>query len=718
MRCNGCAARTVSQTSGVSRRARKLIEANPIGSAIRRHVSIFLAILISLCSWQCITEPAEPVPPSWDVPLTIPILDTTRTIHDLVEKDTSILRFDATTHLISYTFTEAAASDSIGDRIFLSPEGSRFAVTVGPLKVRGASVSDSIALFPPGTYPFFPAATVRIGARQLTVPEFSSLSIDSGTAELVIRNSLPVPIEFPEPITLTDGLGRIVASFPTIAGEIPPGGVRSSSDDLTGRETNNSVRISTTASRDSITVRSPRDTTDVVFTADSRIAFEVRLRDLKVTRATARIPQQEILRRDSSLFVVDDSTLVQSVFFKSGSFSIVVVNDLGVGVGARLRLPQLIHLSNNAPFDRTLTIEARRTAEVPFNMSQYKIFSPTPTGSVVYSLEIIQLESSGDELTTISQTDSVVASVNVAAGTKFIVRSASAVIKPTLLNINHGLGVKLGELPEIFSVDSIQLPDARLTLSLTAPGPPARVSDFRILARKDTVVRSIQFRDNRSVNIPGDPIVFDHPSSTLIDVLNQFVARAKALPDSFTILGKAVLNPDYNPLGTPASVADTSKIQGNFVVDFPLNIGIKNGTVRDTLKVEEGIRISQDDIDRINEGNLVIQVLNSIPASLKLSFKMLNATKDTVLGIYPRTDSIFVRAANVGADRFSSDSVRSEVHLRVARQDIRNFVNAKFIEAVVNLNTTPSAATAKFRTTDSIRMRIHGTLNYRVDPKR
>lgn len=681
------------------------------------HSFLLLTLLLFLAAgaFHCFKMPNEPVMPMWDVTANLPLFDTLRTVKEMVEKDTTIVQVNALTHLISFAHTDRAVSDSIGDRIALSPRDGRMGISIGVIKIDSVEIASSAAPFP--TTPFavpVPPTTQRAGALLTTVPNFSNLDLQSGIATLTVRNDLPVPIEFPEPIELTDGLNRVLAVFSSITGTIEPGGTRTATDDLAGRSTNNTIRISTTGARDSITVRTPGSgTTPVQFTSASRIAFGVKFTQMRVTSATARIPEQSLLRKDSSLFVADDSIFVQSLRFKSGAFTIQIQNQVDVPVEVHLRLPQF--LKSGVPFDSTLLIPQRGTLRLPFEMRDIHVFSTTPTRVLVYSAEIRQLGSSGTDLRTINSTDSVIVALNFSAS-KLVVRSGSGIIKPIRLNLDQRISLRMGELPGRFSVDSIRLPDARVTLNLTTPGFPVRIHRFRIRASKGNIVDSIQYRTGSVINLlPSgvNALVFNDANSTIVEVMNRFVARARTVPDSFRIIAdSAIVNPDYDTTATRYA-ADTSKIQGTFAVDFPLNIGLRNGVVRDTIDIADKISIKKEDIDNINVARLSITVLNKIPASFRATFILTRANYDS-FWVLPGSGPISVTAAPVGADGFSSSRSRSDISISISKRDVDALVAAKFIRLKLELNTTPAAPSVKFRTTDEIQMGVGATLSYRI----
>jgi len=308
-------------------------------------------------------------------------------------------------------------------------------------------------------------------------------------------------------------------------------------------------------------------------------------------------------------------------------------------------------------------------------------------------------------------------------GTELIVKSARIVIEPTELNIDTTYRLRLGNLPANFSLDSLFLPKAAFIMDSLRTPVDARVDTPLFAQVKDTAglitVDTVRYR--------GSPFQFHPPvsqgrlridssNSNITQVISQFVAQqppgTKRLPDSVHVRGSATLNPEYDP--TPRTIADATRIRGRFDVEFPLNIGLRNGIYSDSASIAGKVGIEQSDIDRFQRGTLTIEVENSLPASLKLD---LSLRKDSVtVRQLPLvvTDSIFVAPAGVGPDGFSNRPARRLISLNLSRQDIVNLAEAEYLRFRIRVNTTAGSPSVKFRTTDSVRLRISGTLIFHV----
>jgi hypothetical protein len=699
-----------------------------IQSAISKILILSLASLLSL---QCFKQPLEPVMPNWDIQFSIPLADTTRTLLEIVNRDTSILQVRPTEgNLIYYNFREFIGTDTVGNRMKLFPASSRFKVNIGTLRVDSVQVGSSVdSLVPPGTYPNFPGMSVSLPAFSSTIPQVTSLRFASGVAELTVTNNLPVGLTFTDTIRLTDGMGRVVARF-DMGGTIDTGSSRTAIDSLAGRTMDSSITVSNTALLDSIQMSLGSSSDSVTFTPQSGVGFVLRLRDLLVDSATAYIPSQRVFSRDSVEFQADvedslgRSTMVESAVFKAGNFTIDLMNHLGLEVRARLRLPQLRRIANNAVFDSAVFLLPSQSASIPIDLTQYRAISldGLPTNKLWYTAE---LDSVQGNPATFTRNDSLTAEIIIDSGTVFILQYANVVIEPTPLNVDTTYGLKLGDLPGNFSLDSLFLPRAAFIMDSLRTPVDARIDTPLLAQVKDTAgmisVDTVRYRGAPFLFQPPVsqiPLRIDSTNSNIIQVMSQFVAQqpsgAKRLPDSVHVKGSATLNPNYST--TPRIIADTTRIKGRFDVEFPLNIGLKNGIYRDSVDITGKIGIDPPDIERFNRGTLTIEVGNSLPASLKLD---LSLRQDTLVWPLPQlpSDSIFIAAAPVDpVTRFSAGTVQRFISLNLDRDDIRRLADAQFLRFAIRVNagSPGSQQSVKFRTTDSVRLRISGTLIFHV----
>ena len=75
-----------------------------------------LAVLFLIFLYGCFEKPSEPVLPTWDVDLTVPILEKTFTLGELVEKDTTYFKIGSNNQ-IYYSTTSELEATTVGDNL-------------------------------------------------------------------------------------------------------------------------------------------------------------------------------------------------------------------------------------------------------------------------------------------------------------------------------------------------------------------------------------------------------------------------------------------------------------------------------------------------------------------------------------------------------------------------------------------------------------------------
>ncbi len=80
---------------------------SPVLQGVRRCRAPLYVIACAFVSLNCFQDLQEPVAPSWDVALTLPLINRSHSLTDIVEKDTGMLRVGVG-GLIMYTTSLAA----------------------------------------------------------------------------------------------------------------------------------------------------------------------------------------------------------------------------------------------------------------------------------------------------------------------------------------------------------------------------------------------------------------------------------------------------------------------------------------------------------------------------------------------------------------------------------------------------------------------------------
>ena len=198
----------------------------------RQRVCRSIVLLVSFCltavGIHCVDEP---VAPNWDVTLSVPLINRTFTLMELVEKDTLVTPDPLRSGLLVFSTEREYQSTNIGTALTLKiDDATRFADVSIP-------ASDIIPGLPPNPLVnmVVPAlADVDLGSQSLRAFErFDIVTFNSGELTLTIRNTLPVDVVFPQPLIFVNASGEEI--FTASVSSIPPDSTDEQVVDLSGK---------------------------------------------------------------------------------------------------------------------------------------------------------------------------------------------------------------------------------------------------------------------------------------------------------------------------------------------------------------------------------------------------------------------------------------------------------------------------------------------------
>ena len=275
--------------------------------------------------------PSEPVAPTTDVQLSIPIVNRLKYIEEFAAKDTLLKRAPDG----GYVYQSSQSVQPIRiDTIKVQASPSYQQVTLGtyvvdPPPPTGDTLTyrEITGVDPPPVPVVTPAQTfVLPSVTQGPVASYETLTFETGTITLRVRNRFPVPVDFPDPIILKNNRTATprdtneVARFSYGAKVFQPGEESSTTANLANVTMQNLLRVVP------FRMRTQASGGPVTFTQQSGIEYAMTITNIRVKSGRAKIPAQNILRARDSLFTVDDSVALQSAYFRSGTFDIVMQN--------------------------------------------------------------------------------------------------------------------------------------------------------------------------------------------------------------------------------------------------------------------------------------------------------------------------------------------------------------------------------------------------------
>ena len=670
---------------------------------------LIFTLIVSITG--CFDEPNEFVGPTWDTKINVPLTKKKFALLEIVEKDSSFLSYSedpSTLGLIYYADTQSIATIRIEDELIIDSFETNFAQTIGSIKVSvpipAASeirVEDWTTEVTSGAYQIFPEQEGNVNIEIKGIETVQSISAESGNLNVFVWNNLPVPIVLrgveihntervnPEPIISISGANQ--SNWITI----PPHLFWTDNFPVDGKIITNSLEYIGTiwsggSNGDSVQVPEEAGTT-VLALFDSLI----------ISEATASLPEQSF--QFSKSFRVSDSTKIEEAVISEGRAFLIANNSMDVSLTASVIFENLFN-ENDQPYSLDIPLsklEQNKIVEIP-TLSNWKIASPIPgsaTNEISY-LIIVRTDSTG-EVSTITKDDSVSFNLNF---DELVFESFKGQLKPTNIDIEEsGFKLDYGSFGEQFFFQKVNFEDAKFNISFNSSANLDLLAQGEIFATNGIEERTIETGD---ILIPSNgPIPIE-----LNSLLNGFT---NVLPDSFSLNGRALLNPNYE-IG---EVKRGDSLFGQIDFEIPLSVGITQGTFRDTFDLDIG-DINEDDIDNFNYGTVTFTIQNNIPVGINFTAEVLDSNYLIVLPLptnYNNLDNVKVPKPSVSDEGEVITAGVSVQTLTLIGDDIKSLLDNPFMSIEVNFGTADGNTPVKFKTSNTISFEVRAEAEYRVE---
>jgi len=543
---------------------------------------------------------------------------------------------------------------------------------------------------------------------------FQSVKFDNGILRITATNGLPVPLIFPDGLKIyaQDDPSKtpIVALF--VGDTLNPNSTKTAEANLAGKTLPAALGLTAT-------IFSPGSGGQAVYLDVNQMFLTVSasLENLSIAEATARIPTQtEPVVIDSSFTLEPNEpqpNLINEIVFKSGQMRIEIVNNIDLGLNGSLTLYNFRKKTDNSPLQISLNIGRKNSTNnrviQNIDLANYKLVGNL-SNQISYRVEV-RTEDTGDEFRTVTKNDGFSAGISLS---NLVIESISGKVKPTEINFEEQR-ISLGGLKDYREKfkGSLRLDDIQVELNLV------KTAQFTFDMNLKVKAKSIKTGKVDSLEIPiaqrrfsgtSHRIVLNKSNSNIVNFINSFTSGDGEFPDSLLITGFVFLNPNYE-LG---QVSSSDSIYGSVTISFPASFGISNAEFRDTSEVEELSEDTKKEIDKMNYGKLFVEIENGLGVELRFRATLFGFVMDSLVSI-PRANDFLITSAPVDNNGFSVGASKSINVIELERNEIQKLKNMKFIRSFISLNTAESGKIVKFRTTDSIKVKIYGTLNYKVE---
>ncbi|MEW6702067.1 MAG: hypothetical protein AB1298_05055 [Bacteroidota bacterium] len=683
----------------------------------------FVLVILIIVTLTQSCDIKEPTAPNWDVSLNVPIANKNYSLLDIIENKSSLIKHytdGANKNLLYYTHVKEIDKIVLNDKLKIDPFSKSATETIGSINIGSDSVRSDIDFswigsgIQPGTQTQIPQINdVPVSINFTSAAEFQSIKIESGTLDFKITNYFPSPVS----ITIKNFVLKNSTTGETIAQysapiSIPPlqtAGVQSipiTQGVLVKNQLSLDCSISTNGSNGQ-TITIPAKS----------LTIYAKLRDLKVSEAVAKIPQQDPVIIDGVVTIDETSaqpSKFQNIKLDGGLLNLTITNNLDIDAIATFTINNLKNPLGET-FSETRAIPRKQTIKLynNFSIKDYSIVSlnGVPTNQVSYSVSF-QLYTSPD-YRNINSSDAVTGTIDF---NSLSVKEFTGLLKPTVLEkTRSAVSLDVKDIQNKLQFQQINLKNPKIELRLRPTANLEFSVDGKIEAKNSIGQKSVMTLSPRTMNIttitPTDTII-----TLNADSLSNFFKKFSSFPDSLIISTGGTVNPNYKLV----NVKNTDQVTGKGRMEFPFEFGLSGGEFSDSVAVD----LSKDDRDRIRDLNSIeasLKISNGIPASVGFTGKLYDQNKNFLMYFPPKyQDQDTVVSVN-GAATDENGNVISKteqtIRVRTIQGESDKIARAAFMRVRVKFNTSRAGnLPVKFKTDDVIKIIASGSTNYRVKP--
>ncbi|MBN1396890.1 MAG: hypothetical protein JXA06_02555 [Bacteroidetes bacterium] len=671
-----------------------------------------LILLVSFISFSCIESPLEPVGPTYDTHLTIPILDKTEYFSEFAKKDTVFLLNTAdSTYFYNTSFTTEPVQV---DSMTYEPDATDTTAALGvfdiePFVLPAKNIAAPAFGVPTGNLPGLGVGTYSAAPVDLIdTSEFYYVGVNTGILTMTVTNNFPFPISFPDPIILRNNWTSPEDTV-RIAGYVVPGILsQGASISLQSPLDNELVRgILTT---DAITIHTEGYSGPISIFPSDGISISFQSSPLKADSAFAVISYQMLQPITNGTFTLDDVTVIRQAFFKEGSFLISITNGSQINSQVHIRINELFYRSNGENYRVDRPIQGGETYVHPVSMPPLYIETPgTGTGTHLhYSVDVEIFDSEGVKKQ-VSKNDVMIAQLQ--PDRPLTAERVDGRFEPMAQDIDSGFESDYDLGKDIDKVRArLLFRNVQLNLRLyTRENIPFSYENLVLVAKnsKYNQTRSISIfngtvdpaHQNSFINIAQNSSAAEY--SNFVNFFGEFFPD---LPDSFFVRGVFNAPADMNNFYT---IYDTSKVYPSLDVSIPTDLAIISGSVVGVEKDPISDDVEQSVIRSIIDGAMNLEFTNRIPIAMKfqMSFLKWDSTRslsDTTFRILPDT---LIKASEVDMLGNATNPRISNMAIHLTGEEVNTMAESDSVCIRLFFNTGNGINPVKFRHNDFIRIR-------------
>lgn len=672
-----------------------------------KSLMIALAALITGCNIN------DPVAPVWDVSVTAPIANKEYLMSDILEDESeNLFHYNNGSNKDVLYFTDSYQIDKITFEDKLKIDGFSESITenAGALKIESDTVQGNVGSTELGLNPAVRIAVPPINdkkvASDLSEPgNFLQARFKSGSFDLVIRNNFTSDVSVTvSNISLVNSDDGSVIAMHGGSVTIPP----SQSVLVSDLKINTEIYVKNRLKIEAV-LSTQGSGGDEVRIPDNFLTLTAITKNLEVSEATAKFPEQDFITINGAIKIGDKNERIARAVIKFGALDLRLTNNTELDAEIRYSFPQIKTADGNI-FEGAAVIPGGESKTLFDNKSLAGFSVEAPDGlleELNYAIEYRIV--SDNQYKTIKSSDNAKADFEFSELTfeEFEGYIAPFDFEPEKTSFAFDFEKDKIDFDKLF----LSNPLFSIKLKSTADIKFLIGGKLKLYMPDGTV---------KNFNLNGNTLsaVLITPSTERIyingDSVSAFIKNLDEIPDSAVVELSGTVNPDFEYV----SVKSTDYIEGELEAEIPLDFGIQHAEYTDSIEIE----LSDDDRDLLRdikylEANLNLE--NGLPVNLSFTGRLYDAAGNFLTYFPPaefQDTLISVSAAETDLNGYAAAPKESYVKVIADSAASAKIADAAYMKVRLRFSTASADKSVKIRSTDTIRIKAFGVSEYKIEP--
>ncbi|HEY9187222.1 MAG TPA: hypothetical protein VIR55_04885 [Ignavibacteria bacterium] len=664
---------------------------------------IFIILLIFTLN-SCFNDFQEPIVPTWDVSLTIPITKEYTLGEILDNVDNSKFTFDSKNDsLILYNTTLKLNPISLNnpDYIKINTPSKEGHVKISDIKfslkekfVFDNKISEIFPNIPLNSNTIIPRINNINYSKEISLKSFNLVSIDSANMNIEIENNFPFDIVIDNLILQNNDVSNTSVIFSKSNILINKFSKVILSEIIINKNISNNQKIL-------ITLSTPGTGQNNVFiSSDQNLKISFDAKDIKILYADASFDEQKYnFSLTSSLINYGNDIEIKESKIKNGKMVLLISNSTNINSRIKSELPELKY--NNINFNTgDIFISSNSQIIKTYYLNDY-VLRPQNNKDITIN-STLTINSTNNNFIQIHGNDSIHYRIELK---DIEIQSFSGSIKG---NINQSFHLPKDDIDKYFNGNiKFENIDAKLIIS-NGSDIPFKISNSKVIGYnkitnkyENFLINDAIIQANNKTNIPLD-------KSKFTNFINSFT-QTNSLPDYFdfnTDIEMTTNNQNY-------LFSNKDTLSGAIFITIPLLFSTDNINYTDSLDYE----LSDSDkkeIEKLNYGLLTIKTTKKIPLNGNLRIRFYNTNTKKTLTFPKNIGNNYYLISSAEKDE-QGNSIKESITIiqeEFSKDNITFLKEANlcFLDFVLNTNNKLS----RLKRSDKIKFNITSEFGYKV----